>query len=48
MNNPHTLEYYERNAFKPLFPRESDEKSFYNINAEEELRTRMYYYDLLT
>ncbi|MDE6310111.1 MAG: GNAT family N-acetyltransferase [Muribaculaceae bacterium] len=47
-NNPHTLKYYERNGFKPLFPRSSDEKSFYDISETEELRTRMYYFDLLT
>ena len=48
VNNPHTLAYYERNNFKPLFPRISDEKLFYNISETEELRTRMYYFDLLT
>lgn len=47
VNSPHTLSYYERNGFKPLFPRISDEKSFYNIPKTEELRTRMYYFDLL-
>lgn len=46
MNNEHTLKYYERNGFKPLFPRIEDEKQFYNIK-EGELRTRMYYFDLL-
>lgn len=40
--------YYERNGFKPLFRRESDEKAFYDIFKTEELRTRMYYFDLLT
>ncbi len=48
VNNPHTLAYYERNGFKPLFPHISDEKAFYEINGTEELRTRMYYFDLLT
>lgn len=47
VNNPHTLTYYERNGFKPLFPRMNDEKAFYNIDESEELRTRMYYFDLL-
>lgn len=46
MNTEHTLKYYERNGFKPLFPRVDDEKQFYNIK-EGELRTRMYYFDLL-
>ncbi len=48
VNNPHTLAYYERNGFKPLFPRESDEKAFYDIEDAGYLRTRMYYFDLLT
>ena len=47
VNNDHTLKYYERNGFKPLFPRVEDEKEFYNINKDNELRTRMYYFDLL-
>lgn len=47
MNNPHTLAYYERNGFKPLFPRVIDEKTFYDIDGTEDLRTRMYYFDLL-
>lgn len=46
MNTEHTLKYYERNGFKPLFPRVEDEKEFYHIK-DGELRTRMYYYDLL-
>lgn len=48
VNDPHTLAYYERNGFKPLFPRVNDEKIFYDISETEELRTRMYYFDLLT
>lgn len=48
VNAAHTLRYYERNGFKSLFPRVSDEKAFYNISEDEELRTRMYYFDLLT
>lgn len=48
VSNPHTLAYYERNGFKPLFPRESDERDFYNVKEDDELRTRMYYFDLLT
>lgn len=47
VNNEHTLKYYERNGFHPLFPRINDEKTFYNIPESEDLRTRMYYYDLL-
>lgn len=47
VNNPHTLSYYNRNGFKPLFPREKDERIFYRIKEDEELKTRMYYFDLL-
>lgn len=47
VNNEHTLKYYERNGFHPLFPRISDEKTFYHIPETEDLRTRMYYFDLL-
>lgn len=47
VNTPHTLAYYERNGFKPLFRREKDERDFYHIKEEDELKTRMYYFDLL-
>lgn len=47
VNNKHAIDYYERNGFRPLFPRIEDEKTFYNIPVSEELRTRMYYFDLL-
>lgn len=47
VNNEHTLNYYQRNGFKPLFPKIEDEKDFYGVEASEELRTRMYYFDLL-
>lgn len=48
VNAMHTIEYYTRNGFRPLFPREEDEKDFYGIGNDEELKTRMYYFDLLT
>lgn len=47
VNTPRTTRYYERNGFTPLFPRIADEKDYYSINQEEELRTRMYYFDLI-
>lgn len=46
INAERTLKYYERNGFKPLFPRIEDEKEFYNVKGES-LRTRMHYFDLL-
>lgn len=47
VNNQHAINYYERNGFRPLFPRVTDEKVFYNIPETDELRTRMYYFDLI-
>lgn len=47
VNAPHTIKYYERNGFVPLFPRTDDEKDYYSISRDNELRTRMYYFDLL-
>lgn len=47
VNNPKTLSYYDRNEFRPLFPRMEDEKLFYHIKLEDDLRTRMYYFDLI-
>lgn len=47
VNDAHAIAYYERNGFRPLFPRVDDEKAFYHIPLSEDLRTRMYYYDLL-
>lgn len=47
VNNEHTVKYYARNGFKPLFPKIENEKEFYHISQEEELHTRMYYFDLL-
>lgn len=47
VNNTRTLSYYDRNGFKPLFRRIEDEKFFYHINPEEDLKTRMYYFDLI-
>lgn len=47
VNNTHTLNYYKRNGFKPLFSRIVDEKSFYGIAENEGLKTRIYYFDLL-
>lgn len=47
VNTHHTVSYYERNGFHPLFPREADEKEYYSINQDDELRTRMYYFDLI-
>lgn len=47
VNSPRPLRYYERNGFAPLFRRIEDEKDYYSIERDEELKTRMYYFDLL-
>ncbi len=47
VNSPQTIRYYERNGFTPLFPRIDDEKDYYSINHDDELRTRMFYFDLI-
>jgi GNAT superfamily N-acetyltransferase len=47
VNEAHAIAYYERNGFKPLFPKVENEKEFYGIEDREELHTRMYYFDLL-
>lgn len=47
VNDKHAIRYYERNGFHPLFPRIDDEKAFYHIPESDDLRTRMYYFDLL-
>lgn len=46
-NTPNAIKYYERNGFTPLFPRMEDEKDYYSISRDDELRTRMYYFDLI-
>lgn len=47
INTEHTIRYYERNGFKPLFPNIDQEKEFYGIPPEDNLRTRILYFDLL-
>lgn len=47
MNTEPTLNYYERNDFKLLFPRAKNEREFYRLKDEDKLKTRMYYFDLL-
>lgn len=47
VNKERTVRYYERNGFIPLFPRIEDEKHFYDIPENEDLRTRMYFCDLM-
>jgi hypothetical protein len=45
-NNDETKRFYEKNGFKPLYSDEKDEKLFFGIDLQEDLKTRFYYYDL--
>ncbi len=45
-NNPQTLHFYEKNGFKPLYKTEQDERDFFNLDSNEQLNTRFFYFDL--
>lgn len=45
-NEEKVLNYYERNGFVPLYKTEDIEKQYYDIPANEPLRTRLLYFDL--
>jgi GNAT superfamily N-acetyltransferase len=45
-NNETTLRFYERNNFKLLYKDSAEEHNFFNVNLNEVLRTRFYYFDL--
>lgn len=45
-NNSQTLHFYEKNGFLPLYKTEEDEREFFNLEPNQKLRTRFYYYDL--
>ncbi len=45
-NNPQTLHFYEKNGFKPLYKTEQDERDFFNLDSDEQLDTRFFYFDL--
>lgn len=46
VNSLPTIGYYTHNGFKCIYSNESAEKEFFNIAPEQELRTRMMYFDL--
>lgn len=46
VNNSSTIGYYIHNGFKHIYNDENDERVFFNIGADESLRTRMMYFDL--
>lgn len=45
-NSERTLRYYEKNGFKPLYKTEEGERSAFGISEGEELKSRIYYFDL--
>lgn len=46
-NNEKALVYYKNNDFTELFSTEQQEKDFFNIPAENNLTTRLLYFDLI-
>lgn len=45
-NNEHTLNFYVRNGFKPLYKSEQEERDFLELSLDEPLKTRFMFYDL--
>lgn len=45
-NNPHTLRFYEKNGFKPLYKLEQEERAFLELEDSEPLETRFLFFDL--
>lgn len=45
-NNEKTLRFYEKNGFKLLYKTEQEERSFLELDAHEELKTRFMFFDL--
>lgn len=45
-NNPRTLHFYERNHFRFLHTDEAEERAYYDIPSEQQVATRLMYFDL--
>ena len=45
-NKESVLSFYLSNNFLPLFKTEEEKKAFYHISTEEQLHTRLLYFDL--
>ena len=45
-NQPRVLNYYSCNGFRFLFKTEMDEKLYYEFSVENDIHTRLMYYDL--
>lgn len=46
LNNPQTINFYERNGFIPLYSSEQEEREAFMLPSSVSLRTRMMYCDL--
>ena len=47
-NNDRTIKFYERNGFRFLHKTEAEEKEYYHIIDDDNITTRLMYYDLKT
>ena len=47
-NKDSTIHYYTKNGFKPLYKTEQREKDAFGISVDEELRSRVMFFDLKT
>lgn len=45
-NTESTLHYYLKNGFKPLYKTEQGEKDAFGISADEDLKSRIFFFDL--
>lgn len=45
-NNEHTLHFYAKNGFKPLYKSEQEERAFLELDPDEPLKTRFMFFDL--
>lgn len=46
-NRPKILLYYQKNGYKPLFDSEQEEKEYSAIQSEDQLETRLFFFDLI-
>ncbi len=46
-NDEKPLNYYYKNGFKAIFKSEREEKDYYKIKSEDNLRTRLLFFDLI-
>ena len=46
-NETHPIKYYKNNDFDFLFSTEEQEKEYMGLQGEEQLKTRLMYFDLI-